>query len=189
MNVLSWVPIYFWQMEFGIFFQRKNNSAENERRERLLVCTQIEILKTRWCNLKEMAITGKCNAKWPCNFLNFFSLRVRKIRSMERLSKRKRKRKKRRRKRREDKSRLRRPRRAIEFWWVGETYLITSSIPLVLQLSVDRTVDCCLTALALYIARPFLLSEVKPCHFPRHPSIGSVLTLVLVFPFFSDRLI
>jgi hypothetical protein len=42
---------------------------------RILVCTQIEIPKTRRCNLKEMAITGKCNAKWPCNFLNFFPLR------------------------------------------------------------------------------------------------------------------
>lgn len=46
-----------------------------EEGQRVLVCTQIEIPKTRRCNLKEMAITGKCNAKWPCNFLNFFPLR------------------------------------------------------------------------------------------------------------------
>lgn len=158
--------------------------------QRVLVCTQIEIPKTRRCNLKEMAITGKCNAKWPCNFLNFFPLRESgKYVISERLSKRKRRRRwkrRRKRKRREDKSRRCRPRRAIEFWWVGETYLITSSIPLVLQLSVDRAVDCCLTALALYIARPFLLSEIKPCHFPRHPTIGFVLTLALVFPFLTN---
>lgn len=43
--------------------------------QKILVCTQIEIPKTRRCNLKEMAITAKCNAKWPCNFLNFFPLR------------------------------------------------------------------------------------------------------------------
>lgn len=148
-----------------------------EKGWRILVCTQIEIPKARRCNLKEMAITGKCNAKWPRNFLNFFPLResgkyvVRKGYRRRRKEKRKEEQKeKKEAKGSEDKSRRRRPWRAIEFWWVGETYLITSSIPLVLQLSVDRAVDCCLTALALYITRPFLFSEVKPCHFPRHPS-------------------
>lgn len=120
---------------------------------------------------------------WPSE--TSFSRKFEEIRTTVRLSKRKRGRRRTRERRRgKDRSQRRRrrrrrrhPRRAIEFWWVGETYLITSSIPPVLQLSVDRTVDCCLTALVLYIVSPSLssLREARSCHFLS--SISSPLDL------------
>lgn len=61
---------------------------------------------------------------------------------------------------------------AIDFWRVGKVYLITSSILAVLQLSVDRVVDCCLTSPALYIRQSFSLftDTHTPYHFPQHLS-------------------